>query len=57
MPLYTFHCPDCNEDVELNVTIDDRNKPEPHFCGEWMIRKVDAPGAVYAPTSKGGLAT
>lgn len=63
MPIYSFVCPRCKDTSERNVSIVSRD--DNYFCetcpvihsDTLLVRLVDAPGAVYAPTAKGGLAT
>jgi putative FmdB family regulatory protein len=46
MPLYSFHCPECDKDVELLVGFSD--KPACPACGgkkmERLVSRVAAPG-------------
>lgn len=59
MPTYTYDCPCLGDDkpIELNVKIAERDNQNCIFCYKPLKRMIDAPGAVYAPTAKGGLAT
>lgn len=57
MPTYTYVCSrEPNEQLEKNVKIAERDNQRCD-CGRMLKRCIDAPGAVYAPTSKNGLAT
>lgn len=56
MPLYTYECLACDIIEEHNITIAKRDEAKCPRCGNYLRRKIDAPGAVYAPTSKSGLA-
>lgn len=57
MPIYTYVCSkEPNEQVEKNVKIADRDD-QFCVCKAKLKRLIDSPGAVYAPTSKNGLAT
>jgi putative FmdB family regulatory protein len=46
MPLYSFHCPECDKDTELLVGFSD--KPKCPSCGgkkmERLVSRVAAPG-------------
>jgi putative FmdB family regulatory protein len=51
MPLYSFHCPQCDKDAELLVGFSD--KPKCPSCGaRWMQRLVSR---VAAPGTSAGL--
>ncbi len=57
MPLYTYFCNECEKNTEMNIQIALRDDIHLCQCGTELKRKIDRPGAVYAPTSKKGLAT
>lgn len=56
MPLYTYWCPSCDTDQERQSKIADRDNQKCEPCGNRMVRAVDIPGGVWAPTSGKGLA-
>lgn len=56
MPLYTYWCPACDTDQEKQCRIADRDYQKCNECGNRMIRAIDIPGGVWAPTSGKGLA-
>ncbi len=56
MPLYTYWCPACDTDQEKQSTIAERDNQKCEPCGNRMIRAIDIPRGVYAPTSGKGLA-
>ncbi len=55
MPTYSYYCRVEDKDLEKNAPIADRDSQWCE-CGERLIRAIDAPGGVYAPTSGRGLA-
>jgi len=57
MPIYSYTCWACDLELERNVKIDDRDNQICEKCLHRLIRQIDAPGAVYAPTSSGGMTT
>jgi putative FmdB family regulatory protein len=58
MPLYTFTCMECDESHELMLKIEERDNAICPGCGIRLIRNIDSPGMVWAPTrGKSGFAT
>jgi putative FmdB family regulatory protein len=58
MPLYTYTCMDCNESYEIIQKIENRDNAMCPSCGYRLIRSIDRPGMVWAPTRGGsGFAT
>lgn len=55
MPIYTFTCISCDISKDQNAKIDERDRirVECPNCGNAMIRAIDAPGSVWAPTAGG----
>ncbi len=56
MPLYTYYCQAEDKGLEKNAPIAQRDSQWCEDCGHRLIRAIDAPGGVYAPTSGKGLA-
>jgi putative FmdB family regulatory protein len=56
MPLYTYYCQAEDKGLEKNAPIADRDSQWCEDCGHRLIRAIDAPGGVYAPTAGKGLA-
>lgn len=56
MPLYTYYCPAHDEEVVRLVKIDERDNQRCDECGYRLVREIDRPGGVWAPTSGRGLA-
>lgn len=56
MPLYSYYCIACDEDREAMNSIENRDNSICEECGNKMIRAIDSPGGVWAPTSGKGLA-
>lgn len=54
MPIYTYWCQCCDNDQEKISKIVDRDSQRCDSCGNRLIRAIDRPGAVWAPTSTGG---
>lgn len=54
MPTYSYHCEACVNDLERIVKIDHRDKQHCLACDKKLKRKIDRPGAVWAPTSSSG---
>ena len=54
MPIYTYWCQGCDSDHERMTKIDERDTQRCSECGNRLIRAIDRPGAVLAPTSTGG---
>lgn len=54
MPIYTYFCQCCDKDTEEICSIAERDNQRCQDCGNRMIRAIDRPGAVWAPTSTGG---
>jgi putative FmdB family regulatory protein len=58
VPLYTFTCIECDRQYELMLKILERDNAVCPDCGLRLIRNVDKPGLVWAPTRGGsGFAT
>jgi putative FmdB family regulatory protein len=58
MPLYTYTCIECEDSTELMLKIDERDNAICPNCGIRLIRNIDRPGLVWAPTRGGsGFAT
>ena len=53
MPLYTYNCVNCEEEMVLKQSIADRDKAYCPECGYQLIRGIDRPGSVWAPTAGG----
>jgi putative FmdB family regulatory protein len=55
MPIYTFACIACDISKEEQLKIADRDSAriECPQCGNKMIRAMDRPGLVWAPTAGG----
>lgn len=55
MPTYTYECTFCTAQLEQIRKIADRDRLTLcERCKRPLDRKIDAPGAVYAPTASGG---
>lgn len=54
MPIYTYWCQCCDNDQEKIVNIDTRDNQKCNECGNRLVRAIDRPGGVWAPTSTGG---
>ncbi|AXG66201.1 hypothetical protein SEA_ANNADREAMY_82 [Streptomyces phage Annadreamy] len=54
MPIYTYWCQCCDNDQERLIPIAQRDEQKCDECGNRLIRAIDRPGAVWAPTSTGG---
>jgi putative FmdB family regulatory protein len=54
MPLYTYFCNNCKEDVEVLCKIEDRDRQPCPTCKLRMERGLDRPGMVWSPTRNGG---
>jgi putative FmdB family regulatory protein len=54
MPTYTFRCEKCSAELERIVKIDDRDNQNCESCDSKLVRGIDRPGAVWAPTSSSG---
>jgi putative FmdB family regulatory protein len=58
MPLYTYYCNVCDKDLEVISSIEKRDTQKCDSCGYSLIRNIDRPGLVWAPTRGGsGFAT
>jgi putative FmdB family regulatory protein len=55
MPIYNYKCPICKHEEEKNVPIDDRDMQDCVQCKTETQRIIRFTGAVYAPTSTGGM--
>ena len=53
MPTYTFNCMNCDITFEKVVKMDDRDNQICKECGYKLIRSIDRPGLVWAPTAGG----
>lgn len=51
MPLYEYHCRDCDKTVEILVTAGDDNKPQCPDCSSKNLDKL-----LSAPSSMSGVA-
>jgi putative FmdB family regulatory protein len=56
MPIYTYFCQAEDKDVEKNAPIAKRDEQWCEDCGNRLLRAMDIPGGVWAPTSGKGLA-
>jgi putative FmdB family regulatory protein len=56
MPIYSYYCQAEDRDLEKNAPIADRDNQWCDECGNRLVRAIDAPGGVYAPTAGKGLA-
>lgn len=55
MPIYTYACSVCDAEIEQMRPVDNRDELREHDdCGGPLLRGIDTPGAVWAPTSTGG---
>jgi putative FmdB family regulatory protein len=54
MPIYTYWCQCCDSDDERLTKIAERDEQKCNSCGNRLIRAIDRPGGVWAPTSTGG---
>jgi putative FmdB family regulatory protein len=58
MPLYTYTCLECDKSYEIIKSIEQRDDSVCPDCGIRLIRNIDKPGLVWAPTRGGsGYAT
>ena len=58
MPLYTFTCIKCDNSHEVILKIEERDSAICQDCGISLVRNIDSPGMVWAPTRGGsGFAT
>lgn len=58
MPMYTYYCKACDSDKEMLSKIADRDNQICSDCGHRLVRGLDKPGMVWAPTRGGsGYAT
>lgn len=58
MPMYTYYCVSCDKDFEKLMKMEKRDEALCEFCGNRLIRGLDRPGLVWAPTRGGsGFAT
>jgi putative FmdB family regulatory protein len=55
MPMYTFSCINCDisKEEQLSIAQRDSTRVECPQCGNAMVRGIDRPGLVWAPTSGG----
>lgn len=51
MPMYTYNCETCDEKKEMLVKMEARDNATCPDCGGDLVRGIDSPGLVYAPTS------
>ena len=54
MPIYTYACLNCDQNYELRVPVDDRDKQPCAKCDHMLKRSIDLPGSVWSPTRNGG---
>lgn len=55
MPIYTYRCDNCEIKVEQMRSISSRDEATNcEECGNPLVRAVDRPGMVWAPTSTSG---
>jgi putative FmdB family regulatory protein len=54
MPVYDYRCSECNERVERDVKIKDRDAQVCHQCLNPLKRLMTFKGSVWAPTATGG---
>ena len=58
MPLYTYTCLEDDKSYEMIQSIEQRDDAICPDCGDRLIRNIDKPGLVWAPTRGGsGYAT
>lgn len=58
MPLYTYYCSICDNTKDMLANISDRDSQNCRECGSKLLRGIDRPGLVWAPTRGGsGFAT
>ena len=58
MPMYTYKCIECNKSVEMLLKMDERDTAVCPDCNTLLVRNIDRPGLVWAPTRGGsGFAT
>jgi len=58
MPLYSYTCLACDRTAEIITKIESRDSAFCSNCGNRLIRNIDRPGLVWAPTRGGsGFAT
>lgn len=56
--MYTYYCKACDIDKEMLSKIADRDNQICSDCGHRLVRGLDKPGMVWAPTRGGsGYAT
>ena len=56
MPTYTYKCPNCGAKSTRLTKIAERDN-QTKVCGDYhveLVRLIDKPGSVWAPTSTGG---
>jgi len=53
MPTYTFSCMNCDKIIEKIVKMEDRDNQKCDECGYDLVRAIDRPGLVWAPTAGG----
>jgi putative FmdB family regulatory protein len=54
MPIYTYYCKVCDNDLEIISKISDRDEQRCEDCGYRLVRNLDRPGMVWSPTRNGG---
>lgn len=58
MPMYTYYCMACDKDFEKLMKMEQRDEALCSICGNRLVRGLDRPGLVWAPTRGGsGFAT
>ena len=54
MPIYTFNCVECEKQSDRIVKIAERDDQHCEECDAKLVRGIDSPGAVWAPSSSSG---
>lgn len=57
MPLYTYYCVNCDDNVEILCKISERDEQYCLQCESKLERAIDRPGMVWSPTRNGGYST
>jgi putative FmdB family regulatory protein len=53
MPMYTYTCLPCDKEMVLMQKMEQRDAARCPECGYSLIRGIDRPGSVWAPTAGG----